>query len=240
MVSNQYSIGTFYSLAKVAEFSVEAYYKTMDNLIEYKDGATFLGSSTGWENKINMGRGWAYGVEFLAQRSFGATTGWIGYTWSKSERLFDRPGQEINNGLPFPAKYDRRHDISIVISHKFSERIDASATWVYSTGNTGTIALQNYTSASVINSYGYIYNPELGNITSRNNYRLPDYNRLDLGINFHKQLKHGIRTWSWGLYNAYNKLNPFMIYKTYKNNNPALAQISLLPILPSVSYSYKF
>lgn len=240
MISNQYSIGTFYSLPKIAEFSVEAYYKTMDNLIEYKDGATFLGSSTGWENKINMGRGWAYGVEFLAQRSFGATTGWIGYTWSKSERLFDRPGQEINNGLPFPAKYDRRHDISIVISHKFSERIDASATWVYSTGNAGTLATQNYTSTDISTPYGFEYSTELGNITSRNNYRLPDYNRLDLGINFHKQRKHGVRTWSWGLYNAYNRQNPFMIYKTYKNANPALAQISLLPILPSVSYSYKF
>jgi outer membrane receptor for ferrienterochelin and colicin len=240
MISNQYSFGTFYSIPKWVDLSVETYYKSMDNLIEYKDGASFMGSGTGWENKINMGRGWAYGVEFLAQRSFGATTGWIGYTWSKTERLFDRPGQEINNGIVFPAKYDRRHDISIVVSHKFSNRIDASATWVYSTGNSGTIALQEYESENIQGAYGYFYSSGLGHITKRNNYRLPDYNRLDLGINFHKQLKHGVRTWNFGIYNAYNRLNPFMIYKTFKNGNPALAQISLLPFLPSVSYSYKF
>ncbi|MEI8204575.1 MAG: TonB-dependent receptor, partial [Bacteroidota bacterium] len=105
----------------------------------------------GWEDKVALGKGWSYGVELLAQRSIGKTTGWIGYTWSKTERLFDRPGKDmINNGEVFPAKYDRRHDLSIVVSHKLNEQIDFSATWVYSTGNCATLAMQTYTTLLVL------------------------------------------------------------------------------------------
>jgi len=269
MKSHQYSAGVFYNLLNIVDFSVEGYYKSMDNLIEYKDGATFFGSSTGWEDKVSMGRGWAYGVEFLAQKSIGKTTGWVGYTWSKSERLFDRPGQELNNGVAFPAKYDRRHDLSIVVSHAFSDRFDMAATWVYSTGSCGTLALQNYGGTSIPQSnssynYGYIdgntygeiktvsnpINATLPYVSSRNNFRYDPYHRLDLGMNFHKQLKHGRRTWNISVYNAYNQLNPFLTTVTSKYTyNPitgqssekrALTQISIFPIIPSVSYTYKF
>ena len=244
MISNQFSVGAFYSFPNIVELSVETYYKNMTNLIEYKDGATFMGSSTGWEDKVNMGRGWAYGIEFLAQKTIGKTTGWVGYTWSKTERLFDRPGQEINNGEVFPAKYDRRHDVSIVVSHKFSERIDVSATWVYSTGNNATLALQNFASTSmqtnVNDNYNY-YSNSLPYINHRNNYRFNDYHRLDLGVNFHKQKKHGLRTWNFSIYNAYNQYNPFLVYESNDmSGKPVLKQISLFPIIPSISYSYKF
>lgn len=269
--SHQYSAGIFYNLANLIDFSVEGYYKSMDNLIEYKDGASFLGSSTGWEDKVSLGRGWAYGVEFLAQKTIGKTTGWIGYTWSKSERLFDRPGQEINDGFAFPAKYDRRHDVSVVVSHKFSDRFDMAATWVYSTGSNGTLSLQNYGGTAVPQSnnyYGYNYSPyssgintvtnpittSLPYVSSRNNFRYEPYHRLDIGFNFHKQLKHGRRTWNFSVYNAYNQLNPFLTTVTtkYQYNNmtnnstgaptyrKTLTQISIFPIIPSVSYSYKF
>ena len=253
MISNQYSAGAFYSFPNIVELSVEGYYKSMDNIIEYKDGASFLGSSTGWEDKVNMGRGWAYGIEFMAQRTVGKTTGWVGYTWSKSERLFDRPGQEINYGKAFPAKYDRRHDISIVVSHKLSEKIDFSATWIYSTGNCGTLALQEYSGISQSQNImgGYVfYNPSVSYISNRNNFRFPDSHRLDLGINFHKQKKHGLRTWNFSVYNAYNHQNPFMVYKSYgssimgvdsyTSSGPQLKQLSIFPIMISASYSYKF
>jgi hypothetical protein len=270
MISQQYSAGVFYNLLNLIDLSVEGYYKSMDNLIEYKDGATFFGSSTSWEDKVSMGRGWAYGVEFLAQKSIGNTTGWVGYTWSKSERLFDRPGQELNNGIAFPAKYDRRHDLSIVVTHKFSERFDLSGTWVYSTGSCGTLALQNYGGTNVpqsnnYGSYGYyttgdsfgqitsVSNPistSLPYVSSRNNFRYEPYHRLDVGMNFHKQLKHGRRTWNLSVYNAYNKLNPFITTVTEKYQyNPitgngtskkALTQISIFTAIPSVSYTYKF
>ena len=257
MRSQQASVGVFYNLLNMFDLSVEAYYKNMDNLIEYKDGSSFFGSSTGWEDKVNVGRGWAYGVEFLAQKTIGKTTGWIGYTWSKTERLFNRPDQELNNGLVFPAKYDRTHDLSVVVSHKFSDRFDVAATWIYSTGNAGTLALQNYAGpvipGTTNSSNGLFTVQNLGTmpyISSRNNFRYEPTHRLDVGVNFHKKLKHGKRTWNISLYNAYNQLNPFLT--TVKTNTvfdsqtntynqvKQLTQISIFPIIPSVSYSYKF
>jgi hypothetical protein len=266
MKSQQVAAGVFYNLVNLVDLSVEAYYKSMKNLIEYKDGATFFGSSTGWEDKVSMGRGWAYGIEFLAQKSVGKTTGWVGYTWSKSERLFDRTGQELNNGLSFPAKYDRRHDLSIVVSHKFSDRFDLSGTWVYSTGSCGTLALQEYAGSDVPQTYANNSFPKMDNntlqslnyttplpyVSSRNNFRYAAYHRMDIGMNFHKQLKHGRRTWNISVYNAYNQLNPFLTTvdttTDVKENNgqytytqrKVLKQISIFPIIPSVSYTYKF
>jgi hypothetical protein len=248
MQANQWSAGLFYNLGPSIELSLESYYKTMNNLIEYKDGATFLSTGTGWEDKVSAGRGWAYGIELLAQKTIGKTTGWIGYTWSKTQRLFDRPDQELNFGNPFPAKYDRRHDLSIVFTHRFNPRIDLSATWVYSTGNCATLGLQEYPGLNIQNPNEYYYS-DLTYISQRNNYRNPSYQRLDLAVNFHKQKKHGIRTWSIGLYNAYNRMNPFFVYAgtsdDYDNNGNytsrnVLKQVTLFPIIPSISYSYSF
>ena len=257
MRSHQYSAGAFYNLKDIVDLSIEGYYKSMHNLIEYKDGASFLGSGTGWEDKVVMGDGWAYGIELLAQKSFGKTTGWIGYTWAKSERLFNRPGQELNYGRVFPAKYDRRHDVSIVLSHKFSETFDLSATWVFATGNTGTLALQHYASGTIpeTNNYRFDDTPayitgELNHISGRNNYRFNPYHRMDIGMNFHKKKKYGTRTWNLSFYNAYNNNNPFLVYpkEVYEwnpvTNQPivkkSLVQISVFPVIPSLSYSYKW
>lgn len=250
MKSHQYSIGLFYNLNDIIDLSLEGYYKSMDNLIEYKEGASFLAQSANWENKVSMGRGWAYGLEFLAQRSFGNTTGWIGYTWAKSERLFDRKGEELNYGKVFPAKYDRRHDVSITLNHKFSESIDISCTWVYASGNAATLALQNYSAIidKAMVAGGIRENSLEDYIESRNNYRLPSYQRLDIGINFHKKKKYGIRTWNLSVYNVYNRLNPFYIYKDYKEvrkggskySKPILKKFTLFPLIPSISYTYKF
>ncbi len=249
MKSQQYSAGVFYNLFGFADVSLEGYYKSMVNLIEYKDGASFMNSGTNWEDKVSIGRGWAYGVEFLLQRNFGKTTGWLGYTWSKSERLFDRPGQELNNGLVFPAKYDRRHDISLVVAHKFSEKFDLAATLVYATGNSGTLGLQNY-SSTWIPGQDYNYQTTLPYISQRNNYRLPDYFRVDIGANFNKKLKHGVRTWNLSVYNATNQMNPFLVYTSYEyKTNPftgtftatkKLTKLTIFPIIPTLSYSYKF
>jgi outer membrane receptor for ferrienterochelin and colicin len=241
MNAHQWSLGAFYELPRLFDISLEGYYKTMDNLIEYKDGASFFGSSDTWENKVCMGRGWAYGVEFLVQRSFGKTTGWIGYTWAHAKRKFDREGMEINGGKVFPAKYDRRHDISITVQHKFSDRFDLSGTWVFSSGNCGTLGTQVY--EGLMDEWGYI--PSI-NALERNNFRMGNYHRLDLSVNFHKQKKHGIRTWNISVYNVYNHKNPFIVYTDYgwdeatQTEKKKLMQASLFPIIPSVSYSYKF
>jgi hypothetical protein len=260
MKSQQITLGTIYNLNDLVELSVEGYYKTMDNLIEYQDGASFFGSSTGWEDKVSIGRGWAYGIEFLAQKSIGKTTGWIGYTWAKSDRLFDRPKNVLNNGNVFPTKYDKRHDLSIVVSHKFSEKIDVSATWVYSSGSAGTLSTQNYLASDIPGTNptssvpGDATSVDLSGsipyISSRNNYRYEPYHRLDVSVNFNKKLKHGSRTWNISIYNIYNQLNAFLVTvktnatynestKVYTKKN-TLVKTSIFPIIPSVSYCYKF
>ena len=253
MRSRQTAAGLFYELGSY-DFSIEGYYKTMDNVLEYRDGASYFGMSTGWEDKVCMGRGWSYGLEFLVQKKIGKTTGWIGYTLAKSMRQFDRPGNIINDGNPFPAKYDRRHDLSATVTHTFSKRFDVSATFVYSSGNCGSLGLDDFivkeyggsgSTAGLSNGwYSATYLP------NRNNYRMPAYNRLDLGMNFYKEKKHGTRIWNISVYNAYNRLNPFIVFpdqhyewdeatgtsKTW----PVLTQISIFPIIPTVSYSFKF
>jgi hypothetical protein len=253
MSAQQVAAGLFYNFRFIMDLSVEAYYKKMTNLMEYRDGASFWGTSTNWEDKVCLGDGWAYGVEFLAQRTVGKVTGWVGYTWSRTERQFKRPGQELSNGNPFPAKYDRRHDVSIVLMYKPSKKFDASITWVYSSGNTATLAMQEYEQVegtmtqedmySQLSSYGYV-----GYYESRNNFRMPAYHRMDASVNFHKDLKRGSRTFNISVYNLYNRKNPYMVYEsnrysyTYNGQRygSALVQLSIFPIIPSVSYIYKF
>lgn len=230
--THQVALGAFYNLLNILDFSIEGYYKTMDNTIEYKDGASFFGVSTDWQDKVNMGMGWAYGIELMVQKNVGKLTGWIGYTWAKSMRKFDRYGQEINFGNPFPAKFDRRHDIKITVAYKASEKIDFAASWLFASGNATTLALY---------SFKGLEGDNLQYISSRNNYRMPPYHRLDLGINFNKKFKRGgVSTWNISIYNVYNNQNPFMLFVDSEQNRTVLKQLSIFPIMPSVSYSYKF
>ncbi len=240
--SHQFALGGVYQIRPAIDFSLECFYKSMSNLLEYKEGASFVGVTTGWEDKVEMGKGWSYGAEFLLEKKIGKTTGWIGYTWSKAERQFDN----LNWGRKFYARYDRRHDISVVMTHQFSKRFDVGMTWVYGTGNAVTLPTQVISSAS-IPTLSY-FTPNYEYFGQRNNYRMPSYHRMDIGFNFHKQKKHGIRTWNLSLYNAYSRQNPFFLYfepTTDEENNLTgksrkLTQLSLFPIIPSISYSYKF
>ncbi len=241
MNAHQWSVGAFYELPRLFDISVEGYYKTMDNLLEYKDGASFFGSSERWDEKVCMGTGWAYGVELLVQRSFGKTTGWIGYTWAHAKRQFDREGQIINNGKVFPAKYDRRHDISVTVQHKFSDSFDLSGTWVFSSGNCGTLGTQVY--EGLPNDWGEFQHI---NALERNNFRMGNYHRLDLGANLHFPLNPGLLTLNFSVYNVYNHNNPFLVYTDYvydestQQAEKKLMQVSIFPIIPSFSLSYKF
>ena len=260
--------GLSYNICNQVEASVEGYYKRSVNLLEYKDGASFFGSSTTWQDKVVMGDGWSYGVEVLLQRKTGPVTGWIGYTWSRTMRQFNREGQEINFGRPFHAKYDREHDLSITLQYQINKRIDLAGTFVYGTGTRATLATQYY--------YDPTLDKEVEYFEERNNYRMPDYHRLDLGINFH--FPHKYSAWGqqeptrkqqrkiWrkpdklakhqanyesGKYawckDAEHLLN-ISIYNVYCHSNPYLMiaegdelyQISIFPILPSISYTFKF
>ena len=239
MRSNQAAAGIFYSLGTV-DLSLEGYWKTMDNVIEYREGASFFGSTSGWEDKVAMGRGWAYGAEFLVQKKTGRLTGWIGYTWSKTMRQFDREGHVINNGKPFPAKYDRRHDLSVTAAYELTEKIDLAATFIFGTGICGSLATQTI---SVIPSYSSAFQSQFAPtvpvdyLEGRNNYRLPSYQRLDLGVNFKRTFRNGHhRTIALSVYNAYNRNNPFLVYRSGNR----FKQLSIFPVMPSLSYTYEF
>ena len=236
--SQQIAIGAAKTLKGKYEISLEAYYKTMDNLIEYKDGASFFGSETDWQKKVEIGKGWSYGAELLLEKKQGKTTGWIGYTLSWTKRQFDN----LNFGEVFPYRYDRRHDIGAAMTHKFNDRVDIGVVWVYGTGNAVTLGQERYNSlSSSFPDDPYEWGGEVEHVDSRNNYRMPSYHRLDVGVNLHKKTKWGERTWSFGLYNMYSRQNPFYLY--FSNNTAGerqLTQVSLFPILPSFSYQFKF
>ena len=253
MNAQQVAAGFAYNFRYLFDVSLEGYYKHMNNLLEYKDGASFFGSSVGWEDKVCLGEGWSYGVEFLVQRTVGKFTGWLGYTWSHADRLFNHEGMELSNGEVFPAKYDRRHDLSIVAMYKFNDKWEASVSWVYMTGNTATLALQTYEGETDEDYSSYWYDEyamttPLNYIEGRNNFRMPAYHRMDASISYHKQKKHGIATWNLSVYNLYNRQNPYLVYASdryhYNYNGTlyqkALVQLSIFPILPSISYNYKF
>lgn len=247
--SRQWAVGVARIIKDAYELSIESYYKTMDNLLEYKDGASFFNASGDWQQKVEIGRGWSYGTEFLIQKKKGRFSGWIGYTLSWTYRQF----QNLNFGRPFPYRFDRRHDVGIALTYQLKENVDIGLVWVYGTGNAVTLATETYLANPFLEStgftYDYIYNPDnnaffnytIDNFQARNDFRMPPYHRLDLGINFHKKLKRMERTWSLGLYNAYSRRNPFYLYIGYnKWNERVIKQVALFPIIPSISYSFKF
>jgi hypothetical protein len=220
------------------ELSVEGYYKAMTGLVEYKEGAAFLANNSDWQTLVTQGEGAAYGMEVLLQRKAGKTNGWIGYTLAWTNRTFE----DLNGGETFPYKYDRRHDLSIVLTHKFSDKVDAGLTWVYGTGNAVTLPIASYQglTTQLGMPYGYQVNTNL--VEERNGYRMRASHRLDLGVNLHKKMKHWDRTWSFSLYNAYSRRNPFFLFWDEEafTGRQILKQVSLFPIIPSVSYHIKF
>ncbi|MCH7400910.1 TonB-dependent receptor domain-containing protein [Belliella kenyensis] len=233
--AQQAALGFFKSL-KGIELSAEAYYKTMDGLIEYRDGATYLNIDQDWQQKVAVGEGKSYGLELLAQKKIGKVSGWIGYTWSNTTRRFD----EINFGEWFPYKYDRRHDISIALTHDWKDNKDFSLVWVYGTGNAVSLPTHRYEGAES-SMWGGGWRPEIQYYESRNNFRNRAYHRLDLSFSWWKDTRWGQRKWTLGIYNAYNRLNPFFMDLSYdRSGNRKIVQYSLFPVIPSFAYTFKF
>ncbi|TGE14327.1 TonB-dependent receptor [Hymenobacter elongatus] len=235
--AQQVSIGAARTLrhrGEEYELSFESYYKPMQNLIEYREGASFLGTvDNKWEDKVTSGQGWAYGGELFLQKKSGRTTGWIGYTLAWSTRKFP----ELNQGRLYPYKYDRRHDATLVVIHKFSPTFTLSGTWVYGTGNATTLSQGRYLLAPFeqYEEYG-----------ERNSYRMRAYHRLDLDLSKTKKKKWGEVVNSFSLYNAYSRRNPYYMYLSRdfdsqtQTDKSVYKQISLFPIIPSFSKSFKF
>jgi outer membrane receptor for ferrienterochelin and colicin len=236
--SNQVAAGLAYNLFNEYELSMEGYYKTMNNVLEYKEGAsTFGNNSKQWESNIIQGQGWSYGVEFFAQKKAGALTGWLGYTLSFTDRQF----AELNGGNAFPYRYDRRHDVSVVVAYKVSKRFECSATWVYGTGNSITLPIGVSMVANPLNPTVTKTVYEYGD---RNGYRMEPYHRLDLSVTFIKERRRYERLWILSVYNAYNRHNPYYLDVSEGSNSRGTTfkfhQVSLFPIIPSVSYQFRF
>lgn len=251
--SQQFAIGVAKDFfEKDYSLTVEGYYKTMNNVIAYKEGASFLdiedfsGKTVDWQDNITAGKGWAYGTEILFRKQTGKLTGWLGYTLSWSERQFD----ELNLGKKFYARYDRRHDISVVGIYKPHDRITLSATWVFSTGNNYTLpSLQRVNTSDgfpIATTSGNSNGKRTEFTTQRNNFRGETSHRLDLGVQFHKKLKKGReRTLGFSLYNTYARKNPFFYSIDDSGyDSPTvekeLTRTSVLMLIPSINYTFKF
>ena len=254
--AEQYSVGLYYTGFMMWEFSLEGYYKELDNVLEYKDGMSFMGFSSNWQDLVAMGKGKSKGLELLVKKVSGKATGWISYTLSKSDRDFDAHSG-VNNGDPFPFTYDRRHNIGIVYNQKFSDRIDLDATWTYYSGSHATVSTSRETVILPENKYEYGYDWNTGRyamssrntsrteyVENRNNYTLPATHLLCIGINIHKQKKRCERIFNISVYNAYNAKNPNFCFSTVADDGTGektvLRKITFLPLIPSVTWTYKF
>jgi len=237
--STQTSLGISTTLKYGLSLNLEAYYKKMNNVVAYKEGASFFGVENNWQDKITQGKGEAYGVELFLQKKEGNTTGWIGYTLSWNWRQFE----ELNNGKVFPFRYDRRHDISFVLNHKINKRLSFSGAWVYGTGNAITLPLYRYTT-TVVNSTGDLIFEEVENNEARNSFRMPNYHRADINIELANRKNEDRRLksfWSFGVYNLYNRKNPYFLSATQNENGERIfEQTSLLGLTPSVVYRFEF
>jgi outer membrane receptor for ferrienterochelin and colicin len=224
--SLQFAAGSEINL-KMFELNIEGFYKTLNNLIEYNEGAAVLGQSNSWENQLAVGKGTSFGCELMLGKTVGKTTGWISYTLMKSNRIFP----DLNNGAIFPYKYDRRHSVAVVVTHTFSKKLDVGCNWVFNTGNAISFPVQKYVTDDGETVPYY---------SGRNSFRMPAYHRMDINANFYKVKKRGTRIFSVSIYNVYNRKNPYFIWISEDSDKPVLKQFTLFPIIPTVSYSFKF
>lgn len=240
--ANQVAAGYFKNFKNNSyEFSAELYYKWLSNQLEFKPGANLL-LNANLENEMIFGSGKAYGLELFLNKKLGKLTGWIGYTLSRSERKFDA----INGGKPFPYRYDRTHDVSVVANYPLSKKWEASAVFVYGTGNALTLPVGRFT-------YNLSYNttenqPIFTNIDlydKINDFRMPAYHRLDISFAYTRKPNTTRRyksSWNFGLYNVYNRANPFFIYLSADEDTQKVVgkKVYLFPIVPSVTWNVKF
>ncbi len=236
-LANQYALGLESQLHTKWRLSNEVYFRNMQHQIDFKNGAEMFGNPEVTADLV-YGKGWAYGNEFYLEKVKGKTTGWIGYTLSWTWRQFE----ELNEGRAFLAGQDRRHDISIVINRELAKRLSISGTWVYGSGSLTTLPASRY----------YVQGQRDGTsgivpmYADRNNFQLANYHRMDLGLVYKFKPSWGEADLSLGVYNLYNRRNAYFVYFERLPRNEinefklVARQVSLFPVLPSVSLNYKF
>lgn len=236
--SIQYSLGFFKNFkSNMFETSVEVYYKDMKNQVLFKEGSqvTLLNNI---EDALTYGKGTSYGIEFFVKKNIGKLTGWVSYTLSKTEQTFS----QLNFGNPFPFKYDRRHNLSIVATYDLTSRWTISADFVFYTGSAYTMP----TGLVPVSGDGSLYDGYYYDYSTRNNERLKPYHRLDISASYKKErklFKHKYQSeLVIGIYNVYSHMNPYFVYLTVDpaTGQRKAVQVSLLPIIPSIGYNFKF
>ena len=233
----QWSTGYFTDLGEDRswEASIEGYYKSLENLVEYAENTLptdNIGTNT--DNNLIFGEGWSYGAEFFLKRRTGRMNGWVGYTWSKTQRVFE----DLNDGEVFDAKFDRRHDLSVVIDYTINEKWRLGGVFVYATGNAISLPIQRYMlEGRITDLYG-----------DRNGFRMSDYHRADISATYTpKQKRENLESsWVFSIYNLYNRANPYFLFFDTEGSltdgslQVNAKQISLFPILPSFTWNFKF
>jgi hypothetical protein len=232
--SDQVNVGVFNEWKSSFFLSIEMYYKWLYNPTDYKNGVS-LNDLQPWYEKTIQGKGKAKGLEISLEKQKGRITGNISYTLSKAERSY----ADVNNGRFFPFKYDRRHNLNIFGNYQLSAKWDISAAWIYGTGYPATIAVEKYLPALSIYNVDSDFGGEVNYYPSRNNFNMPAYHRLDLSIHYKTKNRLGEHHFSLDIFNVYNRKNPVsMYYSGYRYKK--LTYGSLLPMIPSVSYTIKF
>jgi hypothetical protein len=246
----QAAVGIATGINDTWDFTLEGFYKKMDNVLSYTEGAVFEPNlEADWQDKVEQGTGEVYGAEVFLNKKQGKTTGWIGYTLSWNWRQFDN----INAGLRYPFRYDRRHDLSLVVIHQQNERIGYSFSWVYGTGNAITIPTSRYAVTPNYNLFDIVYLPERPErfvTEEKNSFRMSATHRLDASVSFYKEKPKFERKWIISVYNVYSRVNPFYVRQdeefisegTIETRRyfTVLKEVGILPIIPSVAYTFKF
>lgn len=243
----QVAAGLTSRISRGYSITLEIYHKSMTQLIEYREGADFLDASLGsWQDQITTGDGWSYGTELFVEKGSGRLSGWAGYALSRTQRKFEA----LNGGRSFPHRFDRRHSASAVLFWKWTDSVDLSGTWVYRTGNAIWLPIgqhhglehetgphqgwvPGYEEERIVAVYGY-----------RNSSRMGPYHRLDIAAYLHRQFPRIKRTLSFGVYNAYNRRNPFVITASPTTDEGRggleFRRVTAFPVLPFAVYRLEF
>lgn len=234
--ANQYTLGFYKNLdGNTYELSVEGYYKKSKNILDYKVGADLL-LNEAIEQEVIQGDGKAYGVEFLLKKTQGKLNGWLGYSYSRSFIKLDSEFAEerVNNGEYFPSNFDKPHDISLVANYKLTRRFSLSANFTYQTGRPVTYPIGSY----IFNGSEYVL------YSDRNKFRIPDYYRLDIGLNIegnHKIKKFAHSFWNISVYNVLGRNNPYSVFFVTESGQIKAYQSSIFAIpVPTITYNFKF